>query len=153
MSVEVHEAAHAAACVWLQRPVEYVQRESGHAFPGEEIGHCRAPVADGVQARDLGVALIGYLAEAAPGWPPPFEEARHEKREALATLIRVLGVDEEQYDQFVALTRSLLDEPAFKRLQYALARALAACPRLEAEDIEALCLATGIPVPQPVGAN
>jgi hypothetical protein len=62
VSVELHEAAHVAACIWLRRPVEYVWRTPGLALPGEEIGHCRAPVSrtDGIQARDIAVSLVGY---------------------------------------------------------------------------------------------
>jgi hypothetical protein len=145
-----HEAAHTAACIWLRRPVEHVWVTPGLAFPGEEIGHCRAPVprTDGIQARDLAVSLVGYWAEGEPGWPPTYAEAREEKLEAIATLIRVLRLKRSQYEALVDETREMLEHPEFKRLQGAIARALVRVPRLEAEDVEALCRAHGFPIPR-----
>ena len=147
MSTAVHEASHAAACLFLERPVEFVYVSPGFGWPGEEVGRCRAPIPrrEGVQARDLGVALVGYMAEDDPDWPPPYERAMIEDREALATLIRVLDVNPEQYEEVVLVTRNLLADPYFRRLRDVIARALCACPRLESDDLAALAEATGRP--------
>jgi hypothetical protein len=93
------------------------------------------------------ICLIGYLSTGTPGWPPPYEDARSERLEGLATIIRILDVNESQYERFVELTRKLLADEHFIRLRDAIARALTAVPRLEREDIEALCKATGTPIP------
>jgi hypothetical protein len=62
----------------------------------------------------------------------------------------VVGHDigEEQYEQFVELTRKLLANEHFLRLRDSVARALSAVPRLEREDVEALCRVHGFPIPQ-----
>jgi hypothetical protein len=82
------------------------------------------------------------------GWPPPYERACEERREALATVIRVLHIDEPTYEEIVEVTRDLLRDPDFVRVRDVIARALRAVPRLEREDIEALCLIAGPPIPQ-----
>ena len=151
MSTALHEAAHAAACMVLGRPVEYVERTPGIGLGGEVVGSCYAPVprTRSIEASDLGCALVGYWTEREPGWPPSFAEARAEPREALATLIEVLGLDADEYDQLVQVTRDLLADPHFIRLRDAIARALAAVPYLTAEDLAALCYAVGIPTSNP----
>ena len=134
-----HEASHASACVWFGgRPPEFVSRTTGHGWPGEEVGRCYAPIIDEIGCRDVVVALVGDSSEDAPDWPPAFDDARKEKREALATLIRVLHLTEEVYSELVTAARELLDDDDFCRLRDALARALHRVPRLEREDIEAL---------------
>jgi hypothetical protein len=138
MSTSIHEASRAAAAIMLGRPVEYVWRETGHALVGDEVGQCRAPIPDEVQCRELVVSLIGYLSEHESNWPPPYERAREERREALATVIRVLHIDERVYEELVELTHAMLSDPDFIRLRDAIARALSRVPRLEREDIEAL---------------
>ena len=55
------------------------------------------------------------------------------------------------YEQLVELTYKLLANEHFIRLRKAFARALAVVPRLEAEDIDALCRAIGFPSPRPPG--
>ena len=54
----------------------------------------------------------------------------------------------EIYADLVQASRELLADPDFIRLRDAIARALAVVPRLERDDVEALCQATGTPVPQ-----
>jgi hypothetical protein len=144
----VHEAAHATACVWLGRPIEYVGVTPGLSFPGEELGRCEAPISadEVVQARDVGIALIGYMAQDRDGWPPSYSEARSEQREALGLLIDLLDIDERQYGELVARTRRLLADPDFRALQDAIARALSSAPMLTAEDVYAIARAHGIPI-------
>jgi hypothetical protein len=148
MSTSVHEASHAVAAIMLGRPVEHLWRETGHALAGDEVGHCRAPILDEVQCRELVVSLIGYLSENKPGWPPTYADACEEPLEALATLIRVLHIDECVYEELVEVAREMLRDPDFIRPRDAIARALTAVPRLEREDIEALCLIAGTQIPQ-----
>jgi hypothetical protein len=68
-------------------------------------------------------------------------------------VIRVLELRRDQYGAVVDLTRRMLDHPDFKRLQGAIARALARVPRLEAEDVEALCKALRFPNPTKTGGS
>ena len=84
-----------------------------------------------------------------PGWPPPYAKACEEELESLATIIRVLDIDEELYAQLVELTRKLLANEHYIRLSGAIARALAAVPRLEREDVATLCRVHGFPTPEP----
>ncbi len=151
-STRWHEAAHASACVLLGRRVEHVAATPGHGFTGERVGSVSAPIPDEVKRRDLVAALVGYLAESALDWPPSYADAQSEQREALGTLIRALDVSEDEYAACIALSRELLERPDFKRLQSAIARALAAAPELTGEDVERLAAATGTN-PQPIGAT
>jgi hypothetical protein len=138
VSTELHEAAHAAMAVLMDRRVEFVEVDPGHHRPGETLGHARIPVGEEVEASQLAIAIAGYLSDGKPGWPPPYEEAREERLEALGTTLRLLDVDEPTYDAAVGRTQAILATPDFRRLQDAIARALAAVPRLAAEDVEAL---------------
>ena len=63
-----------------------------------------------------------------------------------------LDVDEDEYAACIELSRELLERPDFKRLQSAIARALAAAPELTGEDVKRLATATGTN-PQPIGAT
>jgi tripartite-type tricarboxylate transporter receptor subunit TctC len=93
------------------------------------------------------ICLIGYMSVNTPGWPPTYEEALDTELEALGTVLLRLGVTREAYGQLVELTRDMLVDPEFTRLRDAIARALTVVPRLEHEDIEALCRATNTPIP------
>ena len=148
MSTELHEAAHAATALWFRRPVAYVWRSSGHSWPGETIGHCRAPVGERIDITQVPIALAGYWADGEEGWPPDFEQAKQEELEALGLVLELLGLDEEQYNRVVALCAEVFGNPDFLRLRDAIARALARAPRLEDGDIEALCIAYFIPLPE-----
>ena len=59
MSVERHEATHAAMAIWLRRPIEYLERYPDHFLPGETMGHCRAPIEGAVEASQVAIALAG----------------------------------------------------------------------------------------------
>ena len=150
MSVEEHEAAHAGMAVWLQRPVAYVWRDVGSALPGETVGHVRAPIQDKVEPSQLAIAIVGYMAEGDPDWPPPYDEACTERLEALGKIIEILDLDRDQYDRIVAVTKEILDDPDFRRLVHTIARAHAACPRLDAQAVRELTAAAGIPLPEGV---
>jgi hypothetical protein len=141
-----HEASHAAMAIFLGRPVAYTWRTSGHGWPGETLGHARCPVGERVEASQLPIALCGRMATGEADWPPTFEQAKTEPLEALASVLHLLRLSEDQYDRLVALTARILARPAFKELQSAIARALGTVPRLEAEDIEAIARAHGFPV-------
>ena len=151
MSTEVHEAGHVACAILLGRRVDYTWRETGHALVGEELGHARIPI-DKREISQVAICLVGYLTTAEAGWPPDYEQARDEMRERLGLVVRRLGLSRDVYEQLVELTRDVLVDPDFIRLRDAIARALTVVPRLECEDIEALCRATHIPIPEPIGA-
>jgi hypothetical protein len=138
VSPAIHEASHAACAIMLGRPVEHLWRETGHTLPGETLGHARIPIGERIELSQLPIALIGYMSTDARGWPPKFEDACNEDLEALATIIRSLGVTREAYQSCIELARDLLADPDFIRLRDTIARALTAVPRLEREDIEAL---------------
>ena len=138
MSTELHEASHAAAAVLMHRAIEFVEVHPGHALVGEEVGRAYVPVGGSIEANQVPLCLIGYLSEAEPGWPPPWPACLDEPREALGTVLTLLGADQERYEKSVELTRQLLAQPDFIRLRNAIARALSHVPRLEAEDLEAL---------------
>lgn len=148
MSVQVHEASHVAAAIFHRRRVEHVQRTVGHTYVGEELGHALIPVDEGIEADRIVIALAGYAAEGRLDWPPAYAKACEEELESLGTTIRVLDIGEEQYEQFVELTRKLLANEHFLRLRDSIARALSVVPRLEREDVEALCRVHGFPIPQ-----
>ena len=134
----LHEASHAACAIALSRQVVHVEREQWHVLPGEQLGHCLAPIGERLELSQVPLCLIGYLSEGRPGWPSPWPDCLDEPLEGLGRVLTVLGVDEEDYAALVALTRDILADPDFRRLRDAIARALAAVPRLEREDIEAL---------------
>lgn len=140
-----HEAAHVAAAVFHRRAVEWVEWLPGGALAGETMGRCQVPVRGIVEPSQVVIALVGYLSVDASRWPPPWPDALDEPREGLGTVLTVLGVDEEQYRGFIELTRELLESEHFRRLRDGIARALARVPRLENQDIEALCKAHGVP--------
>jgi hypothetical protein len=131
--------------------VEWVRVTPGLSFDGEELGRCEAPIPEPglFQARDVGIALIGYMAEDRGGWPPPYAQACSEEREALGLLIDLLDVDERQYEQVIARTRRLLADPDFRALQGAIARALSVAPTLYAEHVYEIARAHGVGHPIP----
>jgi hypothetical protein len=137
VSVEVHEASHAAAAIMLGREVESVWRTEGLAFAGEMIGHCGVPI-DRLEASQVVICTIGYMSEDKAGWPPSWPDALEEPLEALGRVLTLLGATKKTYEQLVEIARSMLDDPAFIRLRDAIARALHRCPHLEAEDVQAL---------------
>jgi hypothetical protein len=139
MSTERHEASHAACAILLGRCVEHVERNPGLTRVGEELGHAWIPVGDRIELSQLAICLVGYTSVNTPGWPPSYEDACTENLEALGKVITILGVDEQAYDATVELVSDMLADQDFKRLRDAIARALSAVPRLEAEDIQALC--------------
>ena len=147
-STAIHEASHCAAAWLLNRDVAYTWIEPGIVLPGETAGHARIPIREEVEPSQVVVCLAGYLSENRAGWPPSYEDALDERREALGLALLDLGATEEQYEQLIELTRDLLDDEDFIRLRDAIARALSIAKRLEREDIEALCRATHIPIPE-----
>ena len=144
----LHEASHAAAAIFHGQWVDHAWRNVGHSFPGDMIGHARVPTNGEIGPERLVIALAGYMSTDTPDWPPSYEDARTERLEALGTTIRVLEVTEDQYAQFVELTRDLLANEHFIRLRDSIARALTVVPRLEREDIAALCHAANVPTPE-----
>jgi hypothetical protein len=122
VSPAIHEASHAACAIMLGRPVEHLWRETGHTLPGETLGHARIPIGERIELSQLPIALIGYMSTDARGWPPNFEDACNEDLEALATIIRSLGVTREAYQSCIELARDLLADPDFIRLRDTIAR-------------------------------
>ena len=148
VSTAIHEAAHIASAIMLGRHVDHPTLTVGHTLPGEELGHARIPIREEVEASQVVVCLAGYMSENRDGWPPSYEDALDERREALGLVLLDLGATEQQYEQLIELTRDLLADEDFIRLRDAIARALSVAKRLEREDIEALCRATHIPIPE-----
>ena len=148
MSTAIHEASHCAAAIMLGRPVDHTWLETGHTFAGETMGHANVPLREKVEASQVVVCLAGYMSENRAGWPPSYEDALDEDREALGLVLLKLGVTEEAYEEFIKLTRDLLADEDFIRLRDCIARALSIAKRLDRGDIEALCRATHIPIPQ-----
>jgi hypothetical protein len=148
VSVAVHEASHVAAALMLGRRVESASREIGHALPGEALGRALIPIGGDLEPSQVVIAVIGYMATDVPRWPPPYEKARSEDLEALDLIIRGLGIGADEYDRLVEVARDMLADADFRRLRDALARALAAVPRLEREDIKAIAEAHGFSAPE-----
>ena len=67
----LHEASHAAGAIALSRQVAHVEREPGSVLPGEQLGHCLAPIGERLELSQVPLCLVGYLSEDRPGWPPP----------------------------------------------------------------------------------
>jgi hypothetical protein len=86
------------------------------------------------------------MSDGRPNWPPTFEEARSERLEALGLIIKLTGIDEAAYNQFVELAEEILADPDFRRLQSTFARGVVACPLLDAEGVADLARAMGFPV-------
>ena len=146
---ELHEAAHAAAAIVLGRRVESVEMTVGHTERDEQMGAAIVPLPEETPLSQLPIVLVGYWSEAGiRGWPPPFEKARTEDLESLDLILLHLGLDEESYDAVVAYTRdTLLTDSDYLKLRDAIHRALRVVPRLEERDLDALCRATGVPIP------
>jgi hypothetical protein len=138
VSAERHEAAHAACAIMLDRRVDHVLVEPGHAWVGEQLGQARIPVADRIEPSQVVLCLVGYMSEDTPGWPPSFEDALDEDREALGTVLLRLGANERAYKASVELAHAILADPDFQRLARAIERVLHRVPHLDAADIEAL---------------
>lgn len=132
-TVARHEAAHCAACLMLGREVASVSIDPVQV---DLLGVCEAPLGDGVELRDVVVALVGPLAEGVTDWPPTWENARGERRESIGVLVDYLDLDETTWDRLVANARGLVQDPAFRELAALIERALLyAAPVLEGEDI------------------
>jgi hypothetical protein len=142
----LHEARHCAMAIFVGRPVECVTRVSGMALAGETAGHTLVPVQDRVELSQIPICLAGYWGE--PGWPPSFEEAQEEKLEALGLVLKLLGINQRQYDRLVAVTEEIIADPNWQALRDAVARALAFSPRLDSEDLARICAAYDVPVPR-----
>jgi hypothetical protein len=133
-----HEASHVVCARMLGRRVEYVEREVGFAWPGEQLGFARVPIGERLEVSQVVVCLVGYLSENRDNWPPPWPECLDEPLEGLGMVLVMLGVTEERYSELVDLARNMLVDSKFVQFRDSLARALTAVPRLEREDIEAL---------------
>jgi hypothetical protein len=146
-----HEAAHAAAAVWL----------GGRSSRSVRVDHPDVKVAGQLEAgwtRDIGVedlviALIGWLADGEhPGtWPPSWPVAEDEI-EGVGLLVNFLGLTEEAYGEVVRLTEGLLANEDFRRLMSLISRALCRCPVIDGESVDSLRRAAGIPDFQREGA-
>ena len=154
MSITVHEAAHAVVAMAVGRRVEYIERDPGHVFPGERAGFASVDIGEGIDRERLMIALAGYMAELGPpDWPPDYEQAKVEPLEALDTIIEVLALDREDYEELCAETRRLLDDPSVRRFIAALARVLDQIPRVYEPEILAIAEAVGFPIPELVGVT
>jgi hypothetical protein len=147
MSTELHEATHAGMALWSRRHVTGIEIVQGSSLPGETLGECRCPLSDGLEANQVMIAIAGYMATDTPDWPPPWPACCEAERESLGLVISLLKLDQEQYERLVELTSEILASEHFRRLRDAIARALRAVPVLTAEDVAALCEATGTPIP------
>jgi hypothetical protein len=137
-SVAVHEASHCAAGWLLGREVDHTWVATGSVQAGETAGFASLPIGDRVEPSQVVICLVGYWSVDTPDWPPSFEDALSEEREALGRVLRYLGATKQKYDATVEFTRELLEDEQFVRLRDAIARALARVPRIERETIERL---------------
>jgi hypothetical protein len=112
--VALHEAAHAAAALLLGRRVDYVMVETAEVEPGDAMGECRVPIEDGeVCPSQLVIALIPYLLEWRPGWPPSYAVARAERLEAIGRIIAALDLHPVNYQKCVDLARAVVRDRPF----------------------------------------
>ena len=146
LSTEAHEANHAAMALWIGRTVNYVERASGHAWAGEDLGFCHCPIGGRLDPSQIAICIAGRMGQ--PDWPPEYAKAREEPLEGLGMVIGRLSLSEEAYDGIVGVVREIMDDPDFQALRDAIARALVVVPRLEAEDIARLAGALNVPVPE-----
>jgi hypothetical protein len=144
-----HEAAHAAAAIWLGgRKIRSVRvDEPDVGVPGMVLVETKRDLGP----EDLAIALIGWMVddERLVAWPPPWRLAKRTKSDGVGALVNHLGLDEAEYDEVVGLVEKLLADPDFKRLMGLIARALQIAPVLDTESVEILRRAAGIPDPQP----
>ena len=147
MSTEAHEAAHAAAAIWLGgRSVRCVRVD----WPDVGVpGKMSAERKRDLRPEDLIINLVGSMADDdCPGpWPPrwPVDTA---EVDGVGAVVQQLGIDEAEYDDLVAAAAKLLADPAFRRLQGLVERALHLAPVIDGESVEILRKAAGIPEPQ-----
>ena len=138
--VALHEASHAAAALLLGRRIEHIEVKRERVPVGGTMGECRVPIgAAGLDVSQLPVALSARMLER-KDWPPPYEDARSERLEALNYLVGGLGLDAPNYDRLVGLARRVVSSPTFLLLRRAIADALIAkeSGRLESDDIHEL---------------
>jgi hypothetical protein len=133
-----HEAAHAAACIRLGRPIEYVRIDRPHY---DLLGEVRAPLVDEIRPREIVIVLVGHIADGRPDWPPPWP-VRRDEAESLGVLVEYLGVSEEKYARLITSAEAMVSDPEFQKLARLIERALLRVPVIGGEDIYALCQAS-----------
>src|SRR5262245_11970444 len=149
-STELHEAAHASAAIWFGgRPVHCVRVD----YPDVRVaGRVTSTLERDLGPEDVAIHLIGWMAGGDhPNWPPPWPIAEDEL-EDIRWLIRILDLNEEQYEGCIALAEKLLADESFRRLMHLVAGALRVAPVIDRESVEVLTTAAGIPAPPPEGA-
>jgi hypothetical protein len=145
-----HEAAHAAAAVWLGgRSIHYVRVDGDVDVPGRMTAERERDLVP----EDLIVNLVGWMADGeCPGtWPRTWPVAE-DSAEGVGVLVKRLGLDEAGYREIVGLAEKLLANPDFQRLMHLIARALSIAPVLDGESVEILRKAAGVPTPPTEGA-
>jgi hypothetical protein len=134
-----HEAAHCAAAVLLGRDVEEVRVDRPGVTGALGIMRTRElPDGEKYGGIDVLISLVGYLVERRPDWPPRYELAVDEEREALCVLIDVLSIDEERWDDLCELAEEFIAAAEFRRVAGLIERALSRCPALSGADVEDL---------------
>ena len=125
--------------LWLGREVDHVWRRP--TTPGRRDNRPRPRPGRGEDrgkpGSDRGGRVTGMNAT---DWPPSFSEARAEPLEAIGLVVERLGTDESQYDGSGDRPREILGHPRLAaHCRSAIARALGSVPRLDRQDIAALC--------------
>jgi hypothetical protein len=147
-----HEAAHAAAAIWLGgRSIRCVRVD----WPDVDVpGRMTAERERDLAPEDLIINLVGWMCDGEyPGtWPPTWPVAENTAEDGVGVLVKWLGLDEAGYREIVALAEKLLADPDFQRLQGLIARALHFAPVIDGESVEILRKAAGIPTPPTEGA-
>jgi hypothetical protein len=142
-----HEAAHAAAAIWLGgRSIRCVRVD----WPDVGVaGSMTVERERDLRPEDLVIGLIGWMADDEhPGtWPPTWPVAEDE-RDGVGALVKQLGLDEAGYREIVGLAEKLLADPDFQRLHGLIARALHLASVIDGESVEILRKATGVPEPR-----
>jgi hypothetical protein len=146
-----HEAAHAAAAIWLGgRTIRCVRvDEPDLGVPGKMTAERERDL----RPEDLIVNLVGWMADGeCPGtWPPTWPVAE-DTAEGVGVLVKRLGLDEAGYREIVGLAEKLLANPDFQRLMLLVARALHLAPVIDGESVEILRKAAGVPTHPTEGA-
>ena len=149
----VHEATHACTALALGRRVQWA-RIATHPIPGRndlvEHGVVRVDHGGDLDRRDLSTLLAAGMYDGTcvafdvgasdfGVWPPLWPVLDGEgDRGQVAAAVKLLGLDQGEYDDIVRETAELLDEPAMRRWIGRTAAALERKGFLSGEDIEAL---------------
>jgi hypothetical protein len=148
-----HEARHAVAALWMSdgRTVDLVRVDR----PEHDVAGCTLySLSRATNGADVVIRLVGWMGDPdlEREWPPLWPEARGERLENLGKLITELGLSEAQYEEACVIAHRVNRDAAFQHHVGLVASALAHAPVLDAESVEILREAAGIPAGQAAAA-